>query len=163
MATDIQEFQLPAEYYARFTLNKKGKLLLLQEKEYFSYVPDFWSARMEVALYVERNQRYKELQTNYNRIMELAKELNRGFKIEEGSISIIQKKAKYDEEGLLSYLGEREFLNNVTVNMEKLNDLVKLGILPKGIEKPFIQVKDIKVDLHVQSLDSEAKMYQALM
>ncbi|MBG9689684.1 hypothetical protein ABD91_01940 [Lysinibacillus sphaericus] len=161
-ATDIQAFKLPSKKYARFSLNKKGKLLLPQVQEVYNDIPQFWSAYMEMAMYVARNKRYMELQTAYNKIMEQAKELDTGFKIEEGSLSIISMKPNYDGKGLLFHLGQSEFLKYVSVNMEKVKELKKLGFLPKDIEKPYVQIKDIQVDLHIQSLESETKMYRAL-
>src|SRR5690606_21117916 len=134
------------------TLNKSGKLF---NHEAVVSAPDnmpaFLEIQHELSLYNARQQRIQTLDAEYRHILDSLNELGKPFKCEYGTLSIIDKKPRYDSQNALKLLGEETFLNHVKVDLDFVTHLTKLGIIENFINH-YISVEDVRVDFMVQSL-----------
>lgn len=153
---------LPKETYARLTLNKSGKLFnyeaVVTEPD---NMPAFLELQHELSLFNARQQRIQELDAEYRRILDSINELEEPFKCEYGTLSIIEKRPRYDNPKALKLLGEETFLNHVKVDLDFVTHLSRLGIIENFISH-YISAEDIRVDFIVQSLENEQKLNQYL-
>lgn len=158
----LEEVTLPSSTYARFTLNKNGKLFnhetIESEPE---HLPAFLEVQHELSLFTARQKRIQQFDKEYRHILDALNKQGEAFKCEYGTLSIINKKPQYDSEKALELLGTETFLNHVKVDMDIVKQLSRLGIID-NFRNDFVTVEDIRVDFMVQSLESEQKLFDFL-
>lgn len=158
----LATFTLPKTTYARFTLNKNGKVFnhtpIEAEPE---HLPAFLELQHELSLFNAREHRITSLESSYRELLEAINKRGEPFKCEFGTLSIINNKPQYDTLKALDVLGEETFLNHVKVDLDIVKQLNRLGVVPNFV-KNYVHVQDYRVDFVVQSIESERKLFHYL-
>ncbi|RKJ75244.1 hypothetical protein D7X33_17705 [Butyricicoccus sp. 1XD8-22] len=159
--TLVEPFSLPVDTYVKPTLNKAGKAYVNVYKGYYDNYPTILGYMEEVAAYAIREEKEKAAKKEYEQLMsDLKSELTKSVKTNYGTLSVIQKKPKYDLLALLNEFDEEFLLEQCQVKLTEFHELIEMGILERTFLEPFQQIVDVRVDFILQSIESEQRAFE---
>lgn len=160
---ELAGFLLPAAYYAKPSLNKKGKA--------YVQIPDIlFGGQSEEELVAEiRNvtfqkegysKRYEEIKEALLNDLSLRRE--KKIKRDWCSFSYVEHKPAYDMERLLAELPFDFIIEHGKVQMTELKEWIERGRLSKSVLKANQELVDLQLSFVVLSLESERKMLSGI-
>ncbi|AQS55694.1 hypothetical protein [Novibacillus thermophilus] len=156
----LGDYQLPNEWYVRFTPNKAGRA----EKEDVDYSLNLRELSNAFYDLSERVESYKKTYEDIREKLMKDKELQLSRKVQTkfGSVSMQAKRPEFDMKRILQEYGEDFLIHHARVRMKELDHFIERGYIRKHETDQFRKVTDIRLAFIVQKLDAEQRQLEML-